>query len=220
MDAPFWLERWEQNRIGFHRAEENPLLLRYWAELGLDASASVLVPLCGKSRDLWWLRTMGHPVTGVELSPIAVESFFNERGSLPERRELGKFQVYDTQNLTLFCGDFFDITPAELPPMDAVYDRAALIALPADLRRRYASHVTTLLAGRSSVLLVTLEYVSGSMEGPPFSVTEDEVHSLYAPAFDIKRLHTGPVEETRAEFAARGLHQMRDAVYRLRRRSS
>ncbi len=53
MDALFWSRRWENRQLALHRSEVHPALLRHGALL--SGRSRVLVPLCGKSIDLWWL---------------------------------------------------------------------------------------------------------------------------------------------------------------------
>jgi thiopurine S-methyltransferase len=83
MEPDFWFERWQRGEIGWHGAEFNRHLLDYWPLLGLPAGTRTFVPLCGKSLDLLWLAGRGERVLGVELSQLAVESFFAEQGLQP-----------------------------------------------------------------------------------------------------------------------------------------
>jgi thiopurine S-methyltransferase len=178
MQPDFWLERWRDGRIGFHRAEPNPRLIEHAALL--SGAIRVLVPLCGKSLDLEWLVVHGFEVTGVELSELAASAFFAERGLTPSVRRQASFVVYEHGNLAIWVGDFFATSSAELGLFDAVYDRAALIALPPELRPQYAAHLQTLLAPQAKLLLVTLH--TDASGGPPFSVAPEEVLSLYGSA--------------------------------------
>lgn len=167
MDPKFWHERWEADQIGFHQGEINSYLSHHWGELGLPPGAPVFVPLCGKSLDMLWLREQGHPVLGVELSRKAVEAFFAENAieaSVNEREGMVEFSA---DQLVLYCGDLFDLTPADLGAIGAVYDRAALIALPEAMRRGYAEKMAQLLRPGAHILLVTMEYGEGALEGPP-----------------------------------------------------
>jgi len=186
VEHAFWLERWEQNQIGFHQAEINAYLSAHWGELGLGEGAPVFVPLCGKSLDMLWLREQGHPVLGVELSRKALEAFFEENAITPAIQESARFTEYRAEGLRLFAGDFFKLTTADLGEIRAVYDRAALIALPPALRRDYARHMCALLPPGAHILLITMEYPPGALEGPPFCVSEEELHSLYTPDFSIE----------------------------------
>src|SRR5687767_3882072 len=178
MDPDYWLERWQLGRIGFHRLDANPRLVEHHKVL--DGVIRVLVPLCGKSADLEWLVVHGHDVVGIELSELAAQAFFAERGFTPERKELGSFVEYRYGGIAILVGDFFDATPELLGYFDSAYDRAAMIALPADLRARYVAHLPTLLAPKARLLLVTLHYDAEG--GPPFDVSPDEVERSFPQA--------------------------------------
>jgi len=187
MEHQFWLERWEQNQIGFHQAAINAYLSTHWEELGLPDGAPVFVPLCGKSLDMLWLREQGHPVFGVELSEKAVSAFFEENEISAEIRREADYREYIASGLRLRAGDFFALKAPDLDGIRAVYDRASLIALPPSMRRDYARHMADLLPSGAHILLVTMEYPDGTLEGPPFSVTEEEVHALFDDAFHLER---------------------------------
>ncbi|WP_110664726.1 thiopurine S-methyltransferase [Salinicola halophilus] len=182
-----WLERWRQGRIGFHRETPHSALIRHWQTLARRADAPVLVPLCGKSPDLRWLAERGHPVTGVELSPLAVEQFVAERDAPVTRWQSGEFTCLEQGGVELWCGDFFHVDLQPPVRFEAFYDRAALIALPAPTRQRYALHLAQLLEPGSAGLLVTLTH-DDPERGPPFNVDAAEVQRLFAPNFEITRL--------------------------------
>lgn len=186
----FWHERWEQDQIGFHQQAINGYLTTHWSELGLEAGAPVFVPLCGKSLDMLWLREQGHPVFGIELSRKAVEAFFHENEIEPSVNETERFVEYSSEQLTLFAGDYFKLTRADLGQIQAVYDRAALIALPPAMRADYVRHMATLLQPGAHILLVTMCYPEGALEGPPFSVAGEEVRALYGSWFAIEERGT------------------------------
>jgi thiopurine S-methyltransferase len=193
----FWHERWEQGQIGFHQQEINGYLTSHWEELGLPDGVPVLVPLCGKSLDMLWLREQGHPVFGIELSRKAVEAFFHENEIEPSVNETDHFIEYSTEKLTLFAGDYFMLTTRDLGQIHAVFDRAALIALPPEMRTVYVRHMASLLPAGAHILLVTMQYPPGTLEGPPFSVDEDEVQSLYREHFSIDKKGVWDVEGPR-----------------------
>jgi len=187
MEHHFWLERWKQDQIGFHQAEINQYLSEHWEQLGLAPGAPVFVPLCGKSLDMLWLREQGHPVVGVELSEKAVAAFFAENDIAAATRRDGDFTVYEGDELQLLTGDFFALRRQQLQGVCAVYDRASLIALPPPMRAAYAEHMAVLLPAGAHILLITMEYPAGTLEGPPFSVSEEEVHGLFDTAFSVER---------------------------------
>ncbi|HYJ11381.1 MAG TPA: thiopurine S-methyltransferase [Polyangiaceae bacterium] len=209
MKPDYWLERWQAGHIGFHRATENPALVHHH-ERALGECVRVLVPLCGKSADLEWLVVAGHEVLGIELSELAAQAFFSERGFTPERREQGPFVAYQHGSVTILTGDFFAASEADVGLFDGVYDRAALIALPEELRARYAQHLPTLLTPKAKMLLLTLHFDAEG--GPPFSVSPDEVQQLYTQpritllgSTDARSDAPGPVERG-ATFVSENVH--------------
>ena len=214
MKADFWHNRWEKNLTGFHLNEVNPHLKANWASLNLNAGARVFIPLCGKSLDLIWLAAQGHQVVGIELSPLAVEAFFTENNLTAEHHQAGDLEYWQSENISLFCGDFFALTTEILGPIDAVYDRASLIALPPAMRQDYAAKLTE-LAQFAPKLLVTLEYEQSKMDGPPFSVSEDEVNALYQSNYHVKQVTAQDVLGDNEKFREKGLSYMNECIYQL-----
>lgn len=176
-----WQQRWDSGNINFHRSDAHPALVRHWR----PSAGSVLVPLCGKSLDLRWLAERGHTVIGVELVERAVHDFFAEQRLTFARRD-GELPAYVARELpiTLYQGDYFAF---RTPPCDALYDRAALVALPPDLRRRYVAHTNTLLRADAPRLLITLEYDQALVQGPPFSVPAAEVRGYWPTLQELER---------------------------------
>lgn len=216
MEHKFWRERWEQNQIGFHRSEPNPHLRSFWDRFKPADGSLVFVPFCGKSLDMLWLRSKGLRVLGVELSEIAVSAFFTENDLKPETREDGPFKVRKADGIELFCGDFFQLSARHLSSVAMVYDRASLVALPTAMRKSYAKLMTENLPENTVTALLTFEYGRGWMEGPPFSVNEEEVASLYAGRFKVEKLHECEVSGADVEpFKKRGLETMFEKVYKL-----
>lgn len=204
MDADFWHERWQRGEIGFHQPRPHPALDEFWSTLGLAAGARVFVPLAGKSLDLLWLAERGFDVVGVELSAIAVQEFRAEHGS--------------HARIELRCADLFDLEPGALGKIDAVFDRAALIALPPAMRVRYAAQLRALTAPGTRTLLVTMEYEQSQMRGPPHAVLPDEVRTLYGADHDIVDLGADHALADAERFAARGVTAVSERRYRLTRR--
>ncbi len=217
MEISFWLDRWKQNEIGFHQTDYNSHLREFWRSLSLKADSAVFVPLCGKSRDLLWLRAQGHAVLGVEVSPIAVQDFFKENRLSPQVTRRGPFEVWEADGLTILCGDFFALTPEWLTAVHAVFDRASLIALPPDMRPRYAAHMAAILPPSAKILLVAMEYPAQSMQGPPFSVGESEVRALYEKHFNVTSLLRKDILADNPRFRERGLSALHEHVYRMER---
>jgi len=215
MQHEFWLERWKQNQIGFHKQEIHPHLQHNWSRLSVHQGDRVFVPLCGKTNDMLWLLGMGYQVLGVELSPLAVESFFSENDLKPTVRRKGDFLISEVDGLQIFCGDFFALRPADLGSVTVVYDRASLVALPVDMRIQYVSSLSTLLTKNAQILLITFGYPQHEMQGPPFSVPGEEVERLFSSWCDIELLASEDVLEQEIAFKERGLSSMTEQTYRL-----
>ena len=213
MEKSFWLERWQQGLIGFHQEQVNSYLAQHWPKLGAQAGDRVLVPLCGKSKDMVWLHQQGMQVRGVELSAMAVEAFFAENQLLAHQDTQGHFSRWHAPGYELLCGDFFNVTPDDTHDHHFVYDRASLIALPPEMRQKYAAHLSDLLMPGSKVLLVTMEYPQHEMQGPPFAVHENEVRELYSDNFNIAKVGHVDVLSESPRFRERGLSQMIETTY-------
>ncbi len=214
MEADFWHNRWENNLTGFHLHEVNPYLKAYWSSLNIPAGGRVFVPLCGKTLDLLWLADQGYQVVGIELSPLAAEAFFSENSIEVERSQVAGLELWQSDKISLFCGDFFDLNTEILGKIDAVYDRGSLIALPPAMREDYAAKLKE-LAQSAPKLLVTLEYDQSKMPGPPFSVSEDEVRALYEANYQVEQLSAQDVLGDNAKFREKGLEYMNECIYQL-----
>ena len=212
MDADFWRERWQLGQTGFHKSRANPLLLRFWDNLALSSDESVLVPLCGKSLDMIWLREQGHPVLGVELSRLALEEFIVEQSLECTWQSQGDFAVAQCGALALYCGDYFELDAEKLASITAVYDRAALIALPPPMRKRYVEHLRACLPGGWQLLLITLDYQQQERAGPPFSVPDAEVKALFE-GCKIAMLQEEEVLDQHAVFKQEGMTALVERVY-------
>lgn len=215
MEKDFWLERWERHEIGFHQDEVNPYLRQYWQELHAANDGTVFVPLCGKSRDMLWLRKHGHPVLGVELSGIAVQAFFGENNFIPQHSASGKFDECAADGFRILCGDFFDLSKDDLAGVSAVYDRASLVALPPEMREQYARHLVSILPPATKILLITFDYPQQEMPGPPFAVSIEEVNALYRDRAEIRLLAQLDVLEQNPRFQQRGMSRLQENIFLL-----
>ena len=219
MDKDFWLQRWQEGRIGFHRSEVMPLLQKHWPALGLPAGTRVLVPLCGKTLDMPWLASQGLRVRGVELAPLAIRQFFAEQKLQPQERNAAYGTHYIAGDIEIIRADIFGLDQSLLAECGAIYDRAALIALPPPTRERYAREVYDRLPAGSRGLLITLEYPQHEMQGPPFSVEEHEVRRLFGEQWDVDLLERRDILDSQPTFSGQGVTALNTAVYALERRS-
>lgn len=215
MKKEFWLERWAREEIGFHENEVNAYLIQYWHALHLAHDSAVFVPLCGKSADLQWLREQGHPLLGVELSRIAVQAFFTENGYLANVVRSEKFERYEANGIRILCGDFFDLGRDDMGGVKAVYDRAAMVALPPEMRERYVKHLLSILPPAAQILLVTFDYPQAEMQGPPFALSAEEVTALYREHAEIRLLAQIDVLPQNPRFQKRGLTRLQESIYLL-----
>lgn len=184
MDASFWHQRWEKNEIAFHQSKANPLLVEYFHELSLAKGSRIFVPLCGKTLDISWLLSNGYRVAGAELSKVAIEQLFMELGVQPKISGVGEVDQWSANNIDIFVGDIFALSRKILGPVDAVYDRAALVAFPEEMRNRYTAHLTE-MTDKAPQLLICYDYDQRLMEGPPFSVSNEEVKGYYTVNYDV-----------------------------------
>lgn len=217
MEPDFWHQRWQDNQIGFHQDKPTPLLLKHWSSLGLAPGSRVFVPLAGKSLDMPWLASRGHRVLGVEIEQLAVEQFFAENGLVPTTHRSQYGTHYRTDEIEVICGDAFALDADVLSDCDAVFDRAALIALPADMRRRYVHELYARLPSSCRGLLITLEYPPHEKQGPPFTVPEAEVLELYRRDWSVEVLERRDILAQQPAFIADGVTQLDTVVYQLRR---
>ncbi|MFJ2447547.1 thiopurine S-methyltransferase [Pseudomonas sp. NPDC087626] len=215
MQPEFWHKKWASNQIGFHLPQVNPYLQRHWPELAIPARARVLVPLCGKSLDLLWLAGQGHQVLGIELSQTAVEDFFSEQQLAPEVSDAGAFKVYRAGAIELWCGDFFALTARDVADCAALYDRAALIALPPPMRERYGAHLQQILPAELRGLLITLDYDQAQLPGPPFAVEDNEVQRSWGCFWRLHMLQEQDVLGESWKFLRAGVTRLVERVYRI-----
>lgn len=220
MEISYWQSRWKANKLGWHLDQVNPLLVEYWQKLNLAPGRWVLVPMCGKSRDMIWLAEQDLRVIGVEISKIAARQFFEEHSLSYETSPKGAFTIYDAGQIQFWQGDFFKLTARLLPGIDAIYDRAALVSQPAERRPSYAQKINECTADARSMLLSTFEYEQQEMNGPPFAVFEDEVRNYYSGRFEIRLLHEESLLDRVPKFRRRGLQSyLREKVFLLQTRS-
>ncbi len=218
MDESFWKARWAEGKIGFHEGKPNRWLERRVDVLEGDPAAprTVLVPLAGKAIDVSWLAARGHRVVACEIVERAVADFFAERGLSAARSKRGAFERFEAAGVTFLQGDVFALTPEDTGPIDAVYDRAALIALRPEDRARYVATLASLLAPGGRVLLVGFEH--GLPDGPPFDLTDAQVLALWEPHAIVEPLGADDVTAESPQFAARGATRCLESAYRITRR--
>lgn len=207
-----WLMRWQGGQIACHREYISPNLLSHFHCLHLRPSARVLVPLCGKSKDMQWLAKQVNSVIGVELSPLACRDFFAEMNITPRITQEKNFIRYKHDNIELLCGDFFKLRMADLPPINAIYDSRALIALPPAMRQAYVRHLLDCCGTSLKILLIGFNSTN-QIKGPPFSVSNEEIKFLFGKDFKIQILKQAPLTEIPKHLSAKGFTEIISTVY-------
>jgi len=242
VEHDFWLERWRDGNIGFHKSTWNPMLEKHWSTLGVAAGSPVFVPLCGKSLDMRSLVSRGHPVIGVDVSELAIESYFAEGGETFERQEQadegpdeepesesssapspegsprgrsGRLAVYRGPRTTIYAGDVFDVRSRHVENVRAVYDRGALVALPDSMRGPYVAHVLARVPVGTVFLVLALEYDRDRVDGPPFCVPAAAIASMYGPLCEIEELDRVDDKDAPPRFAEAGVLDVVETVYRI-----
>lgn len=214
-DQSYWQDKWKKQDIRFNQQKPNPYLTDYFEILNLPKKSRIFVPLCGKSIDMLWLAQQGFHVIGCEFSQIACEQFFTENNLSYVQKKTDDFSLYENEQITLYCGDFFKLTEAYIFDIAAVYDRAALIALPEADRIRYSKHLLSLLSLHAQILLITIEYQPASVQGPPFSIKPTEIQSLYLGQCDMIRQKTILNTHVSDHLKAKGIEQSNDYVFHM-----
>ncbi|WP_133471620.1 thiopurine S-methyltransferase [Paraglaciecola marina] len=194
MEKEYWISKWQNKELGFHQPSVNPLLESHFSKLALEEGARIFIPLCGKTLDVGWLLSLGYQVVGIEMVESAVIQLFEELQVTPNIKTIGKLKCYRAGELEIYVGDIFDLTLDILGDVDAVYDRAALVALPEGLRKKYAVHLP-LITKHAKQLLISFVYDQNKMAGPPFSVDDNEVNNHYRVAYSLTLLADDKVKE-------------------------
>lgn len=208
----FWHDRWQSQKIGWHREIYNDLLLKHWPEINASGNSSVLVPLCGKSLDMLWLAKQGHSVVGLEMVQQAVEAFFHENKLDYDSFEIGNHKKYSNQQFTIYQGDVFDLEPGTIQA-DYWYDRAAMIAIDPSTRADYVDQIRKQTKQGAVGLLITFAYPQEQMQGPPFALHDYEVRSLFSDGFELEHLEKIDLDDEKD----RGLTKVTSSVFKITR---
>lgn len=193
MEADFWHRKWQRGEIAFHQSQANPLLVAHFETLNLLKGSRVFLPLCGKTLDIAWLLSQGYRVVGAELSELAIDELFQSLELKPQVAKVGALIHYSAKDIDIYVGNIFDLSAQTINAVDAVYDRAALVALPAETRKIYAAHMMS-ITQKAPQLLIAYEYDQSLADGPPFSISEEEIKHHYGTHYSMNRLETRAVE--------------------------
>lgn len=160
-----------------------------------------------------WLVEQGHLVTGIELVQTAAEAFFAEAKTTPRVLQFEDITQYTNGKITILQGDILAVEAA-MVSSEAWYDRAALVALPSHMRPAYVDQIHALTKPGSTGLMITYSYPQNEMEGPPFSLPDEEVTRLFESRFTVEILEHIQLEDEKQ----RGLSSVHSTVYKLVRK--
>lgn len=219
MELDFWHDKWVKNEVGFHLDAPHSWLVKAVEDLDVSKGQTAFVPLCGKTHDIDFLLQQGLSVVANELSELAVDALFSRLKLQPTITSWSTGKRYQSKQLTVFAGDFFQLTADDLfnvyqTPIHWVYDRAALVALPLPMRKQYCQSLVD-LCPQAKQILMTLDYDQTQMPGPPFSVTPQEVNEHYEASYAVDSLHQQNIIEKEPRFKQRGLTAFHQRLYLL-----
>lgn len=206
MELSYWESRWRKGNIGFHLSEVYPGLVNNLTQINLPDKFTCLVPLCGKSLDMVWLSSLAGKVIGVEISEKAVKSFFLENGLPVQEQSYSGFKIFRSGNIEIWCGDFMKLPLQKIPEIDLIYDKAALVALPSNMRKKYIAKIHSLSNPHTHILLHYFTYNQNEIQGPPFSISQEEIKKGFEPPFNTRILDEKIMsDEFIQKFKKRGL---------------
>ena len=208
----FWLKKWDDGIIGFHKTSVNEKLSGFFNEVQDESTKRVYVPLCGKSIDMVWLAQQGLQVVGSEIAELAIRQFFSEN-EIPFEQDGHRFS---SEQIVIENNDFYAFDPRTVGPIDAIYDRAAMVAMPTQRHAEYADRLLEILRPGGSILLVTFDYNQEQMSGPPFSIPEKHVLEHFHKGKITKLFHQS-ILETEPKFQSRGLDRLTETVWRIQK---
>ena len=206
----FWLDIWQKNQTRFHQENFNRHLTKFITDLKLAKKTKTLVPLCGKTLDLLFLKSLDLDITGIEISHLAIKQFFLENNLKIERQHNNIYQ-YD-ENLKIICTDFFSYQNNQ--KFSFVYDRASLIALSKEDRKKYVNVLKSILEKNAKILIIILEYTSTKDIAPPYSVSTNDFYELFSSDFTIKLLCEKKIEQKNIKI--KEINTMTERVYLLK----
>ena len=212
----FWESRWQNGQTGWHNEMVNEHLQRHQCVLLREESPTVLVPLCGKSLDLAWLHSVGCTVIGVDLVKQPLEDFFTEQGLVPSIEKRAGIEAFTAHGQTLLHANIFDVNEKTIGLVDAIYDRAALVALSPQQREAYVEHCLALLKSGGSILLITYDAPVADDQGPPFPVRRGTIEQLFSKAKECIQIdEVTTTKENSERLQKRNLEWSRSDIWKI-----
>jgi len=182
--AEFWDQRFEAEFTPWDRGGV-PVQLARWLKTGNPGSDSqgqtsggrfsVLIPGCGSGYELQAFCEAGWNATAIDFSPSAV---------VAAQQVVGPWREHVVE------ADFFAYQPPQ--PLDLVYERAFLCAMPRDMWPRVVQRWAQLLP--AGALLLGYFFFDNNPKGPPFGADREQLAQLMSAHFELEQ--DDPVEDS------------------------
>jgi SAM-dependent methyltransferase len=172
----FWDERFERGFTPWDRGGVPQALQAFVAG---RKPMRTLIPGCGAAYELAYLSEAGWDATAIDFAPAAVAIARAAVGPWAER---------------VLQADFFAWQPAQ--PLELIYERAFLCALPRAMWPQVAARWAELLA--PGALLGGFFFFDDVAKGPPFGLSAAQLDELLAPYFVC--IEDAPVADSIAVF--------------------
>lgn len=215
MEHKFWHKKWEKNEIGFHLDSYNPILTKHWIDFKSNFSklGSVLIPLCGKSKDILFFSDMGLKVTGVELSEDAIIAFFKENNLAYNVSIVNNSKLYSCleKDIQIFNCDILTLSHKDLGKVEMIYDRASIVALPQKIRTDYVKWIHEIKNNETKVFMNVFEF--DAPNGPPFSITLSDIKNYFSDSFTVTLIESIDIEAHKIQIHKNDISWLKSQIY-------
>ncbi|MFC5459641.1 methyltransferase domain-containing protein [Massilia niabensis] len=160
----FWDERFERGFTPWDLGGV-PAALHDFVKAS-EGPRTVLIPGCGTAYELIYLNDAGWDALAIDFSPAAVSRARQLAGQWAPR---------------VLEADFFAWEPQR--PLDLIYERAFLCAMPPSLWPQLAARWAALLVPGG--LLAGFFFFGESPKGPPFGIARTALEALLSPHFEL-----------------------------------
>jgi SAM-dependent methyltransferase len=175
----FWDERFDQGFTPWDRGGVPQALAAFVAA---RAPMRTLIPGCGAAYELVALCDAHWDATAIDFSSAAVATAKAAAGPWAHKIEQA---------------DFFSWQPAQ--PLELIYERAFLCAMPRTMWPQVAARWAELLA--PGTLVAGFFFFDDAAKGPPFGISAGALDTLMAPYFDC--IEDAPVADSIPVFAGK-----------------
>lgn len=161
--SAFWDERFERGFTPWDRGAAPDALRQFAARAARPLRT--LIPGCGAAYELAFLSELGWDASAIDFSPAAVSLAKAAAGQWGER---------------VLQADFFSYQPQH--PLELIYERAFLCAMPPAMWAQVAARWAELLA--PGALLAGYFFFDHSPKGPPFGADPARLAALLTHRFE------------------------------------